>query len=91
LKGSPFQLQVWEALLRIPEGELVSYGDCAALLGRPEASRAVASAIAKNPVGLLIPCHRVIRNNGEFSQYRWGATRKKALIAREQSLSALGA
>lgn len=90
LKGSAFQLQVWEALLRIPEGHLASYGDCAALLGRASASRAVASAIAKNPVGFLIPCHRVIRNNGEFSQYRWGATRKQAIIAREQALHTAG-
>lgn len=83
LKGTNFQLQVWQALLRIPPGALVSYQDIAEDLGRPEASRAVAGAVAKNPVAYLIPCHRVIRASGAFSGYRWGVTRKKALLGWE--------
>ncbi len=85
MKGSPFQLQVWQALLRIPCGEVLAYADVAELLGRPEASRAVASAIARNRIGYLIPCHRVIRSSGEFSQYRWGSERKQAMLVREAS------
>ncbi|MDY6922050.1 MAG: methylated-DNA--[protein]-cysteine S-methyltransferase [Pseudomonadota bacterium] len=83
LKGSPFQIKVWEALLRIPEGRLCSYGQLAGLLDAPSATRAVASAVAQNPIGYLIPCHRVIRSTGEFNQYRWGAVRKQALIGWE--------
>ncbi|ARU58231.1 transcriptional regulator Ada / DNA-O6-methylguanine--protein-cysteine S-methyltransferase [Oleiphilus messinensis] len=83
LKGSPFQLKVWEALLRIPEGNLSSYQQVAASLNMPSASRAVAGAIARNQIGYLIPCHRVIRSNGEFHQYRWGAERKRIMIGWE--------
>lgn len=83
LKGSPFQLKVWEALLRIPEGELCTYQQVADVVAAPKATRAVASAIARNNIGYLIPCHRVIRSSGEFSQYRWGVTRKQALIGWE--------
>jgi AraC family transcriptional regulator of adaptative response/methylated-DNA-[protein]-cysteine methyltransferase len=83
MKGSKFQLQVWEALLRIPEGELVSYRQLALGIGGGGATRAVASAVAKNHLGYLIPCHRVIRSTGEFNQYRWGATRKMAMIGWE--------
>ena len=85
LKSSPFRLQVWEALLKIPEGNLVSYQELARSIERPTAVRAVASAIASNPIGLLIPCHRVIRGTGAISQYRWGPVRKAAIIAWEQS------
>ena len=85
LKGSPFQLKVWEALLSIPEGEIWSYQKVAQALGKPSGVRAVASAIAKNNVGYLIPCHRVIRSTGALSNYRWGVERKAAMIAREQS------
>ena len=85
LKGSAFQLQVWEALLRIPFGELKTYGDVAELVGKAQATRAVSSAIAKNPVGWLIPCHRVIRRNGDFNQYRWDPIRKQAMIGWEAS------
>jgi AraC family transcriptional regulator of adaptative response/methylated-DNA-[protein]-cysteine methyltransferase len=84
-KGTPFQLLVWEALLKIPEGELRSYQQVARQIGKPSATRAVASAIAKNSIAYLIPCHRVIRSTGEINQYRWGAERKQALIARECS------
>lgn len=83
LKGTPFQVKVWEALLKIPDGDLKSYSDIAASIGAPNSSRAVGSAVAKNPVAYLIPCHRVIRSTGEFGNYRWGAERKVALIGRE--------
>lgn len=83
LKGSKFQLKVWEALLRIPEGELVSYQQMALGIGEANATRAVASAVARNSLGYLIPCHRVIRSTGEFNQYRWGAPRKMAMIGWE--------
>lgn len=82
-KGSPFQLLVWEALLKIPEGELCSYQQVAEQIGKPNATRAVASAIAKNNIAYLIPCHRVIRSTGEINQYRWGAMRKQALLCKE--------
>ncbi|MFC5408982.1 methylated-DNA--[protein]-cysteine S-methyltransferase [Larkinella bovis] len=83
VKASPFQLKVWEALLRIPEGQVVSYDQIAAVIGLPSASRAVGTAIGSNPVGYLIPCHRVIRKTGLFGHYRWGATRKTALLGWE--------
>jgi len=83
LKGTHFQLQVWEALLNIPEGKLCSYGDLATHIEKPNATRAVSSAVAKNNIALLIPCHRVIRQNGDFNQYRWGAVRKQAMIGWE--------
>jgi len=83
LKGSNFQLKVWEALIRIAPGELVSYQSVASAIGKPRASRAVGAAIGANPVAVLIPCHRVIRKAGDFGDYRWGLARKQALIARE--------
>jgi len=83
LKGTNFQINVWKALLSIPEGQVVSYQDVASYLGRPRASRATASAIALNPVGYLIPCHRVIAKTGKIHNYRWGTARKKALIGWE--------
>lgn len=83
LKGTNFQIQVWRALLTLPTGYLVSYQQVAELIGRPSATRAVASAIAQNPIGFLIPCHRVINKNGRYHNYRWGSTRKKAIIAWE--------
>ncbi|MGE5161259.1 MAG: methylated-DNA--[protein]-cysteine S-methyltransferase [Betaproteobacteria bacterium] len=83
LKGTNFQIKVWEALLRIPAGGLVSYGRLAAAAGTPTAVRAVASAVAANPVAWLVPCHRVIRSSGVLGQYRWGPERKAALIGWE--------
>lgn len=83
VKGTQFQLRVWEALLRIPEGDLATYGGLAAVLGQPGASRAVGSAVGANPVALLIPCHRVIRASGELGGYRWGEERKRLLLAAE--------
>lgn len=90
LRGSNFQIQVWQALLRIPPGHLASYGQIARALGKPQAARAVGSAIGANPLAALIPCHRVIRENGDFSDYRWGVERKQALIALEAAQSAPG-
>jgi AraC family transcriptional regulator of adaptative response/methylated-DNA-[protein]-cysteine methyltransferase len=83
VKGTNFQVNVWQALLAIPPGRLVSYHDIATSMGKPKAVRAVASAVAGNPVAYLIPCHRVIAKTGKFNKYRWGATRKKAMIAWE--------
>ena len=85
ISGTNFQISVWKSLLRIPEGSLVSYGDIASRLGKPNAVRAVGTAVGANPVGYLIPCHRVIRQSGALGGYRWGLTRKQALIAREQA------
>ncbi|HLA97906.1 MAG TPA: methylated-DNA--[protein]-cysteine S-methyltransferase [Anaerolineales bacterium] len=85
LKGTNFQIKVWEALLRVPPGSLVSYEQIAALIGQPRAARAVGSAIAANPLPVLIPCHRVIRKLGEFGGYRYGVARKKALLGREMA------
>jgi AraC family transcriptional regulator, regulatory protein of adaptative response / methylated-DNA-[protein]-cysteine methyltransferase len=83
LKGTNFQVNVWRALLTIPEGRVVSYQDIATFMGRPKAFRAVANAIAINPVAYLIPCHRVIAKSGKIHRYRWGASRKKVMIGRE--------
>lgn len=83
VRGTNFQVRVWEALLRVPEGALVTYADLAAAVGRPKAARAVGSAVARNPVAWLIPCHRVIRATGAFGDYRWGAARKKAIVGWE--------
>jgi AraC family transcriptional regulator of adaptative response/methylated-DNA-[protein]-cysteine methyltransferase len=90
LNGTNFQIQVWEALLRIPPGSVVSYGAIAAHLGRPKAARAVGSAIGQNPIPLIIPCHRVIRSLGEFGEYHWGAARKKAILTWEMARSGAG-
>jgi AraC family transcriptional regulator of adaptative response/methylated-DNA-[protein]-cysteine methyltransferase len=83
LKGTVFQLKVWEALLKIPMGGLYTYGSLAQNIDLPKASRAVGSAVGDNPVAFLIPCHRDIRSTGEFGQYHWGATRKSAIIGWE--------
>ncbi len=85
LKGTPFQLKVWEALLKIPSGALSTYGVIAEKTGNPKASRAVGTAIGNNPIAFLIPCHRVIQSSGMISGYRWGVTRKKAMIAWESA------
>lgn len=83
LKGTDFQLKVWEALLKIPEGALVDYSGIAKQIGKAQASRAVGTAIGNNPVGYIIPCHRVIKNVGVIGEYRWGTTRKMAMIGWE--------
>jgi AraC family transcriptional regulator of adaptative response/methylated-DNA-[protein]-cysteine methyltransferase len=83
LRGSPFQLKVWEALLRIPEDANVSYGQIARAIGQPGASRAVGSAVGNNPVAWIIPCHRVIRQLGAIGGYRWGVKTKRAMLGYE--------
>ncbi|KAB1854484.1 methylated-DNA--[protein]-cysteine S-methyltransferase [Acinetobacter tandoii] len=85
LKGSAFQLKVWESLLKIPAGQLASYRDVAAKIDQPKAARAVGSAVAHNPVAFLIPCHRVIQASGVLGNYHWGATRKMAMIGWESA------
>jgi len=85
LKGTPFQLRVWEALLRIPEGRVLAYGDVARQAGAAGAVRAVGTAIGQNPVAYLIPCHRVIQASGALGEYHWGAARKRALLALERA------
>lgn len=86
LSGSPFQLKVWEALLQVGSGNLVSYAQLARLSGTPKAARAVGSCMAANRIAYLIPCHRVIRNDGDVGQYLWGSERKLAMLAREANL-----
>jgi AraC family transcriptional regulator, regulatory protein of adaptative response / methylated-DNA-[protein]-cysteine methyltransferase len=83
LKGTDFQLKVWETLLKIPMGQLSTYGNIAAQIKKPNASRAVGTAIGSNPVAFLIPCHRVIQSTGTFGGYMWGPTRKTAIIGWE--------
>ncbi|MGC9353954.1 MAG: methylated-DNA--[protein]-cysteine S-methyltransferase [Mariniphaga sp.] len=83
LRGTPFQLKVWKALLKVSNGSLTTYGELAAQVEQPGASRAVGSAVGKNPIAFLIPCHRVIRSNGLVGGYRWGTTRKTAMIGWE--------
>ena len=83
LRGTNFQIKVWEALLRVPVGSVTTYGQIADEIGHPSALRAVGTAVGHNPVAVLIPCHRVIRKLGEFGNYRYGAVRKKALLAHE--------
>ena len=83
LRGTPFQLKVWDALLRIPQGAVVSYRDLARRVCTTDATRAVAGAVARNQISWLIPCHRVVRNNGTISGYRWHPDRKRAMLAWE--------
>ncbi len=83
LKGTDFQLRVWETLLKIPMGQLSTYGSIADKIGNPNASRAVGTAIGSNPVAFLIPCHRVIQADGNLGGYMWGNTRKTAIIGWE--------
>ena len=83
VRGTNFQVQVWRALLRIPEGTVVTYGDLARSIGRPTSVRAVASAVGANPLALVIPCHRVIRSTGALSGYRWTPAVKSRLLALE--------
>ncbi|MFN3285897.1 MAG: methylated-DNA--[protein]-cysteine S-methyltransferase [bacterium] len=83
--GTPFQMAVWAALRGIPRGETRTYAQVARGVGRPTAARAVARACAANPVAILIPCHRVVRSDGQVGGYRWGEPRKRALLRYEQS------
>ena len=83
VRGTNFQIKVWEALLRIPSGHVSSYENLAARVGHPSASRAVGNALAHNPIAYIIPCHRVLRKVGDFGNYRYGKARKKAMLMRE--------
>jgi AraC family transcriptional regulator of adaptative response/methylated-DNA-[protein]-cysteine methyltransferase len=83
LMGTNFQIKVWEALLRIPPGSVACYEDLARQVGKPSAARAVGSAVGRNPISFLIPCHRAIRKMGITGDYHWGAVRKKAILAWE--------
>jgi AraC family transcriptional regulator of adaptative response/methylated-DNA-[protein]-cysteine methyltransferase len=83
LLGTPFQIKVWEALLAIPEGRMTTYGTLAARLGDAKASRAVGTAVGRNPVSWLIPCHRVLGSDGALHGYHWGLVRKRSMLAME--------
>lgn len=89
LKGTNFQIRVWEALMRIPLGAVTSYDDLAARIGKPGAARAVAGAVAANPLGPIVPCHRVIRATGAITGYYWGPDRKRAILGWEAARAAL--
>lgn len=83
LRGTNFQIKVWEALLNVPAGAVTTYEHIAAQIGRPNAVRAVGTAVGDNPIAYLIPCHRVIRKSGEFGNYMYGSARKKAILVKE--------
>lgn len=83
LIGTAFEIRVWEALLAIPMGRAVTYVDIARHLGQPTAARAVGSAVGRNPISFAVPCHRVLRGDGNLGGYHWGLTRKRALIGWE--------
>ena len=85
VRGTGFQVKVWEALLRVPSGHVATYQDVARAAGRESAWRATATAIAENPIAFLIPCHRVIRSSGAFGEYHWGAARKRAMLVWESA------
>lgn len=91
VRGTPFQLRVWRALLRVPAGSLITYGRLSAALGVPRAARAVGSAVGSNPLAFIIPCHRVIRGTGVLGNYRWDPMRKRAMIGWESAARALTA
>ena len=83
--GAPFQLQVWEALLNIPSGQVTTYSEIATAIGRPKAVRAVGTAVGRNPVSWLIPCHRALRKSGALGGYHWGLPVKRAMLAWESA------
>lgn len=87
VKGTNFQVKVWEALLNIPDGHTTTYGSIADAIGRPKAVRAIGSAVGRNPIGYLIPCHRVLRSDGGLGGYCWGESRKSAILTREAAAS----
>ncbi len=84
ISGTAFQARVWHALQKIPPGRTATYSDIAAALGQPKAVRAVAQACASNRLAVVVPCHRVVRRDGELAGYRWGIERKRALLDRER-------
>jgi AraC family transcriptional regulator of adaptative response/methylated-DNA-[protein]-cysteine methyltransferase len=83
LIGAPFQIKVWEALLRVPSGHVTTYGDIATTIGAPKAVRAVGTAVGRNPISYLIPCHRALRRDGALGGYHWGLPVKRAILAYE--------
>jgi AraC family transcriptional regulator of adaptative response/methylated-DNA-[protein]-cysteine methyltransferase len=83
VRATAFQRRVWRELQRIPRGATASYGEVARRVGRPSAARAVARACATNPIALVVPCHRVVRGNGELGGYHWGVDRKRRLLEEE--------
>ncbi|ROT99373.1 methylated-DNA--[protein]-cysteine S-methyltransferase [Histidinibacterium lentulum] len=85
LVGRPLQIKVWEALLRVPSGHVTTYGDLARVAGAPRAVRAVGSAVGRNPISLLIPCHRALRKSGDLGGYHWGLPVKRAILAWESA------
>ena len=87
LKGTDFEMEVWQALLAIPTGETTSYGNIARMIGKPKAVRAVASAIGRNPIACLIPCHRIFRTDGKIGGYHWGIDIKMKIIENEHTSS----
>ena len=86
VRGTNFQLKVWSALLRIAPGAVATYEDIAGAIGAPRAARAVGNAVARNPVSVLIPCHRVIRKSGAIGDYAWGSTRKEIILRAESAV-----
>jgi AraC family transcriptional regulator of adaptative response/methylated-DNA-[protein]-cysteine methyltransferase len=84
IRGTAFQARVWQALQKIPRGQTATYTDIAAALGQPKAVRAVAQACASNRLAVVVPCHRVVRRDGDLAGYRWGVERKRALLDRER-------
>jgi AraC family transcriptional regulator of adaptative response/methylated-DNA-[protein]-cysteine methyltransferase len=87
LLGTPWQIKVWQALLAIPEGKVTSYGALAAKICGPNAARATGTAVGRNPISLLIPCHRVLSGTGAITGYHWGLPRKRAMLALEAARS----
>ncbi|UWR22749.1 methylated-DNA--[protein]-cysteine S-methyltransferase [Sulfitobacter sp. S190] len=87
LIGAPFQIKVWEALLRVPSGQVTTYSEIAQAIGSPRAVRAVGTAVGRNPVGYLIPCHRALRKSGGLGGYHWGLPVKRAILAYESALA----
>jgi AraC family transcriptional regulator of adaptative response/methylated-DNA-[protein]-cysteine methyltransferase len=90
LIGAPFQIKVWEALLRVPSGHVTTYSDIARVIGHPAAVRAVGTAVGRNPISVLIPCHRALRKSGELGGYHWGLPRKRAILAWESARADAG-
>lgn len=88
IRGTAFQQRVWQALQQIPRGQTASYADVAARIGAPRSSRAVARACASNPLAVAVPCHRVVRRDGDLSGYAWGVARKRELLRREKASTA---
>jgi methylated-DNA-[protein]-cysteine S-methyltransferase len=91
LEGTPFQLEVWAALRRIPFGTVATYGEIARKLGRPEAARAVGAANGRNPISIVVPCHRLVGAGGGLTGYGWGIDRKRWLLDHEREIAAAGA